>query len=123
MAPTGELMALKLTAVVKAPPRCEKVIQAPAGEVIVMSFFDVSLDTGDVLDVYDGTSCYSSLLILPPVPKPLLHLAGPQSPLPFGVLSNSNSVCVRLAYGGSAISITPAYVFRMRWSFYCMFRA
>ena len=88
---------------------CEHIIEAPPGSVIVMSFFDIFLELSDFLEVYDGPSCSTY--------SPMLHLDGPQTPFPFGMLSHSNGVCIRVRAVGISSLFINAYVFRMTWSF------
>ena len=115
-------------------------MQVHAGSILILAFHDIVLGKGDVLEAWDGPFCgwpipvssdpaldlsaqqtttrlVSSTGIVYPIYRRLVHLVGPAVPLPFGVRTSRNAVCVKLTYGSGGIGLVmlPPVVFRMDW--------
>ena len=102
------------------PSSCERIIQAPsASTIIAMSFFDIFLQMGHTLDVFDGPTCYTSSVTVantrPPIPAPLVHLEGGEvSWRPFTLNTTSNAACIRLSSSVAPITHVTVF-FKMDW--------
>ena len=117
--PSGELFALQPSAlpVPITAASCERVVQAPVGNILVLYFFDIFLGRGDVVEVWTGLSCYPDDGTTSDH-APLFRLDGPLMPLPFGVSLLGNAVCVHVTFGdGNSLVVDTLYMFRMQWSF------